>query len=179
MTPDFDFDDEDYPSVIALQLRRAHFHVEGALERERVMLADASARVEAAKAQEQAQWQEFEGYLLEALRWREKQTGSSRLVCAHGTFRLQDVPEAVALDDEAQVQEWARSLLADLALLCARLSSSSITTSQDNDEIVTDFYRRMGLLPAGCHLLPNRRVPFWSERTATTSTLFIHLQETS
>lgn len=159
MTPNPDFDDEDYPSVIALHLRQAQSRVEDALERERAMVGDATARVEVAKAQEQAQWQEFEDYLLEALRWQEKQTGSSRLVCAHGTFRLQDVPASLVIEDEAQVQEWARSLLADLALLFARLSSSAPTTFPDNDEIVTDFYRHTGLLPPGCRLVPGRRVP--------------------
>jgi len=160
-------DDEDYPSVIAVQLRHARLRVEDAGVYEGKAREEASSYVEAVKAQERALWQEFEDYLLQALLWREKQTGRARLPCAVGLFLLQDAPASLAVDDLAQVQEWAARLSYDLVQLQARLlalaegGTVNAARTQENviNEIVTDFYGRRGLLPDGCRLLPTRRVP--------------------
>jgi len=156
------FDDEDYPSVIGVQLRHARLRVEDAKVYERKAREEAASYVEAVKAQERALWQEFEDYLLQALLWREKQTGSARLPCDAGLFRLQDAPASLSVDDLVQVQEWARRLSYDLVQFHAQLSvlSEGGTSNAANpEEVVTDFYRRRGLLPDGCRLLPTRRVP--------------------
>jgi len=177
-------DDEDYPSVIGVQLRHARLRVEDAKVYERKAKEEAASYVEAVKAQERALWQEFEDYLLQALLWREKQTGSARLPCAVGLFRLQEAPPALAVDDLAQVQRWAARLSYDLVQFQAQLSVLSEGKVRDvagtgdsrgdsygahADEIVTDFYQRRGLLPGGCRLLPTRRVPILCQFNPDTS----------
>jgi len=155
-------DDEDYPSVIGVQLRHTRLRVEDAKVYEGKAREEAASYVGAVKAQERALWQEFEDYLLQALLWREKQTGSARLPCAAGLFRLQEAPSTLAVDDLIQVQGWAARLSYDLVQLQSHLialSEAGTGNAVRAQEIVTDFYRRRGLLPDGCRLLPTRRVP--------------------
>jgi len=155
-------DDEDYPSVIGVQLRHARLRVEDAKVYERKAEEEAASYVEAVKAQERALWQEFEGYLLQALLWQEKQTGSAQLPCAVGLFLLQDAPASLSVDDLVQVQEWATRLSYDLVQLQSHLialSEGGTGNAARTQEIVTDFYQRSGLLPGGCRLLPTRRAP--------------------
>lgn len=155
-------DDEDYPSVIGVQLRHARLRVEDAKVYERKAREEAASYVEAVKAQERALWQEFEDYLLQALLWQEKQTGSARLPCAVGLFQLQEAPPTLAVDDLTQVQGWAARLSYDLVQFHAQLlalSEGGTGNATTPEEIVADFYRRRELLPDGCRLLPTRRVP--------------------
>lgn len=155
-------DDEDYPSVIGVQLRHARLRVEDAGVYEGKAREEAASYVEAVKAQERALWQEFEDYLLQALLWQEKQTGSARLPCAAGLFLLQEAPPTLAVDDLTQVQGWAAHLSYDLMQFQAQLLAlheGETANAARTEEIVTDFYRRRGLLPDGCRLLPVRRVP--------------------
>jgi len=164
-------DDEDYPSVIGVQLRHARLRVEDARVYEGKAKEEAASYVQAVKAQEQALWQEFEDYLLQALLWREKQTGSARLPCAAGLFLLQDAPASLSVDDLTQVQGWTARLIYDLVQFQAQLSLSEAGTANaaTPEEVVTDFYHRRGLLPDGCRLLPTRRVPTLCQFNPDTS----------
>lgn len=172
-----DLDEEDYLSFIASQLLQVRHRYQHALAQQEQILHRADSHVQAAHVAQQAVWTQFEDYLLEALHWQEQQSGTARLPCAVGVFRLEEVPGEVTLTDLFQVHEWTRRLSAELVSLSALPIPPPVEPQAQSDEtpetqpsldpghhavvnaLVTRFYRRTGLLPGGCHLSPARRKP--------------------
>ncbi len=173
--------EEDYLSVIASQLLAVRHRYHHALAQQEQMLHQANSHVQAAHDAQQAVWEEHEDYLIEALRWHEKKSGSSRLECEVGVFYLDEEPARVIIRDAEQVRRWAHRMTGDLVFLGAALpgaaapdAAAPTTTAPKATEakvlteakalinaevLVAEFYRRTGLLPDGCRLILPRPVP--------------------
>lgn len=165
-------------AAIAEQLLTARFRHLDAIEQQKNAHSQSQERLDVARREERAVWAQYEPALRQALLEQEKQGAQPRLECAAGVFRWEELPERVGIANLALLHTWTQRTTGDLVFLCATLPPFMLPATDEKDDqptqsleregefdlaeaetLVTEFYRRTGLLPEGCQLKAPGRVP--------------------